>query len=170
MTKYLIIVYSACPGLHSLAPKQAVVSQDTCQWQLLPNIKTKKETAKLARVTQEISVPRNTPEGSFSSQIHLTSTPHTPWRAGSKQQEDQDHHWLSSYTSPQDCSASEQVSCIRTQSPHSAVCQQYCMVQDYLQSGVLPSAEKVLCKLPTGAAIFDPNCLYTRNREKNPPC
>lgn len=62
-----------------------------------PRHKTKKETAKLARVTQEISVLRNTPEGSFSSQIHLTSTPHTPWRAGSKQQEDQDHHWLSSY-------------------------------------------------------------------------
>lgn len=80
-----------------------------------PRHTTKEETAKLAWVTQEMSVPRNTPEGSFSSQIHLTSITHTARRAGSKQQEDQDHRWLSSYTSPQDCSASEQVSCIRTQ-------------------------------------------------------
>lgn len=39
LTKHLIVVYSACPGLHTLAPKQAVVSQDMCQWQLLPDSK-----------------------------------------------------------------------------------------------------------------------------------
>lgn len=43
MTKHLIIVYSACPGLHILAPKQAVVSQDTHQQQLLPDIQPRKK-------------------------------------------------------------------------------------------------------------------------------
>lgn len=33
-----------------------------------------------------------------------------------------------------------------------------------------PSAEKLQCKLPIGAAVFDPNCLYTSNRGKSPPC
>lgn len=34
---------------------------------------------------------------------------------------------------------------------------------------VLHSAEKVLHKLPLAAAIFNPNCLYTSDREQIPP-
>lgn len=83
MTKYLIIVYSACPGLHSLAPKQAVVSQDTCQWQLLPDIKPRKKQQNLLGSLKRYQCPGTLQKGALV--LRSTSPPHPTHLGGQAQ-------------------------------------------------------------------------------------
>jgi len=73
LTKHLVSVYSAGPGLHTLAPKQDVVSQDICQWQFLPDTPSRKKQQNLPGSPAEVSA-----QAHHKRELQFPDPPHLP--------------------------------------------------------------------------------------------
>lgn len=170
LTKHLIIVYSACPGLHTLAPKQAVVSQDTCQWQLLPDIQPRKKQQNLPGPPKRCQCPGTLQKGAL---VLRPSSPPYPTHLGCQAQSSRRIRitiwfpvtWHLKTALFQNRCLAFRLRVATVQHVSSAV-----RSRTIYSQGFCPSAEKLLYKLPIGAALFDPNCLYTSNKGKSPPC